>query len=216
MKLRLRRPVPAARRSALALAVAATTLGLAGCSVFSPATVLKPYEPSDGSGAVLQGVQIRNALVVSSAVDEPGVLSVTLVNSTQEDASVEVAVDVAAGTSSGQSFLVPAGGVVQIGDPSAADGTTPAADTAAGNQVRPGWVQIPQVPVVPGQTVPVTFGIGGESTELAAPVVLPCFEYAPITPTPVASATASPTPSASVTCGPALGEEGLLPDQGEG
>lgn len=208
MKLRLRRSVPTARRSALAVVTVAATLGVAGCSVFSPATVLKPYEPSDGTGGTVGGVQVRNALVVSSGVDEPGVLSVVLVNSSPDPTTVSVSVDVDAGAPSAQSYFLAAGSTLHLGDPSAVADDTAATDDDSGTEQQVGWLQVPQIPVTPGETVPVTFRVDGEAQAIQAPVVLPCFEYASIAPTaPSDTETASATPSASVTCGPAVGEE---------
>lgn len=210
MKLRLRRTSrsrrPVAQRSALAVVTVAATVGVAGCSVFSPATVLQPYEPSDGTGGAVGGVQVRNALVVSSGVDEPGVLSVVLVNSSQDPATVSVSVDVDAGTPSASSYFLAAGSTLHLGDPSAV--AEDAGEDGPGNGDQVGWLQVPQVPVTPGETVPVTFRVAGQAQAIQTPVVLPCFEYATITPTaPSDTATAAAPSSASVTCGPAVDEE---------
>ncbi|NAZ75256.1 hypothetical protein GTQ99_07440, partial [Kineococcus sp. T13] len=182
MKPRLRRP--AAHRSAVALVTVASTLGIAGCSVFSPAIIHEPYDPSDGIGTAVGDVAIRNALVVSSGIDEPGVLSVVFVNSGDDEATVGVSVDVDAGSAPAQTFTVPAGATVQIGDPSAGAGDTTVGEAIGGPAQQSGWVQIPQVPVLPGQTVPMTFTVAGTDRAVEAPVVLPCFEYALLTPTP--------------------------------
>lgn len=211
MKLRSR----SARRSAAAVVTAVATLGVAGCSVFSPATVLKPYEPSDGSGGSLQGVDIRNVLLVSSGVDEPGVLSAVLVNSGTEDASVSVSVDVDASEAAAQSYFIAAGSSLHIGDPTAVaepEAEDPATvDGRAATLPQVAWFQVPQIPVTPGETVPVTFRIDGQAQEVQAPVMLPCFEYAAITPTPAAGAAegtagAAAAETTPVTCGPAVGE----------
>ncbi|WP_432562298.1 hypothetical protein [Kineococcus sp. SYSU DK003] len=205
---------PLARRSAAAVVTAVATLGVAGCSVFSPAIVLQPYDPSDGTGGGLGGVDIRNALVVSSGVDQPGVLSAVLVNSGEEDASVAVSVDVAAGTAAPQSFSVPAGSTLHIGDPGAVADAGESTDDDAGVESEVAWLQVPQIPVTPGETVPVTFTVGGESQVLDAPVLRPCFEYAAITPTPAPEATA-PAAGAEATqiaCGPEVGE-GTSPEE---
>ncbi|WP_432544835.1 hypothetical protein [Kineococcus sp. SYSU DK002] len=209
---------------------AAATLGVAGCSVFSPPTVLKPYEPSDGAGASLGGVDIRNVLLVSSGVDEPGVLSAVLVNSSFEPVDVSVSVDVAAGSASAQTFSLPENSSLHIGDLGAAapDGPAVTADDAATTD-QTAWLQVPQVPVVPGQTVPVTFTVGGQEASVDAQVMLPCFEYAAITPTvpaatpseePTATSTvtaaAAPTPTSTVTCGPQGDEEGTEQGAEEG
>lgn len=196
-----------ARTSAAALVTAVSVLGVAGCSVFSPATVLKPYQPSDGTGTSVAGVSVRNVLVVSSGVDQPGVVSLVLVNGTEADASVEVSVDVDAGGAPAQTFDVPTGRTFQIGDASAVTEQAEASvDGKSTTAPLVGWVQIPQVPAVPGETVPMTFTVGGESVQVNAPVVLPCNEYSAITPTaaPGATATASAAP---VDCEPATGED---------
>lgn len=198
---------------------AAATLGVAGCSVFSPATVLKPYEPSDGAGTSLEGVQIRNVLLVSSGVDEPGVLSAVLVNSGDQAQDVSVAVDVDAGSAASQSYSLDPGASVRIGDPTAGAPDTAATDDGSGPGQQVAWLQVPQVPVTPGQTVPVTFTVSGQEAKVDAQVMLPCFEYATITPTapaPTGTATASATPSPSVTCGPAVGEDQTNQDESEG
>ncbi|MEZ0165327.1 hypothetical protein AB2L27_11215 [Kineococcus sp. LSe6-4] len=220
------RPV---RRSALAVLTSAAVLGVAGCSVFSPPTVLKPYAPSDGSQTRVGGVEVRNVLLVSTGVDQPGVLSAVLVNSGDQIADVSVSVDVEAGTPTTQSYTLAENAALHIGDPEAV--SQDAASTAgaeSANDQRVAWLQVPQVPVVPGQTVPVSFTVGGEEASVNAQVLLPCFEYATLTPTaaPAAGADAetgtgtgtatAATPSPTITCGPALGEEGLLSDEGEG
>jgi hypothetical protein len=207
VKLRLRRPHPTARRSALAVVTVAATLGMAGCSVFSPAVVLQPYQPSDGLGGAIGGLDMRNVLVISSGVDEPGVLSAVVVNSGTEAATVSVSVDVDAGAPAAQSFFVDAGTTLHLGDPGAVAADGGGSDAQSGNGGQLGWVQVPQVPVTPGETVPVTFRVDGQSQTIEAPVHLPCFEYAALTPTAAAAApTASASPSPSVTCGPATGE----------
>lgn len=195
---------------------AAAALGLAGCSVFSPATVLKPYDPSDGVSASLGEVQIRNVLLVSSGVDEPGVLSAVLVNSGAQPQDVSVSVDVDAGAPTSQSFSLEGNTSLRLGDPSAVDADTSAADTSDSREPV-GWLQVPQLPVTPGQTVPVTFSVGDQRAEVDAQVMLPCFEYATVTPTapaPEATATApaAATPTESVTCGPQVGETSRLGD----
>lgn len=203
---------------------AAATLGVAGCSVFSPATVLKPYEPSDGVGTTLGSVKVRNVLLVSSGVDQPGVLSAVLVNDGTEAQDVDVSVEVDAGSAGSRTFSVPQGGSVHIGDPSGVNDDTSATDDDSGTETSTTWLQVPQVPVTPGETVPVTFSVGGQQATVDAQVLLPCFEYATITPTAPAatatatgSATSSPseaaTPSPSVTCGPQVGVDNTAEDK---
>ena len=199
MKLRL-------RSTAAALVTVAGTVGVAGCSVFSPAPVLQPYQPSDGTGTSVGGVVVRNVLVVSAGVDQPGVVSAVLVNSSPEDATVTVSADVAAGEAPAQSFFVASGRTLHLGDPAAdEEANAESGASTAGPTQQSGWLQIPQVTAVPGETLPLTFRASGASAQLEAPVVLPCFEYAAITPTPAApAATASSSPATEeVACGPA-------------
>lgn len=175
--------------------------------MFSPATVLKPYEPSDGSGATIAGVQVRNVLIVSSGVDQPGVVSLVLVNGTGTDQAVAVSADVDAGSAPSQSYFVPAGSSVHVGDAAAvAEDTSDSADDS-GTQSLVGWFQIPQVPAMPGETVPMTFRVSGESVEVAAPIVLPCYEYSTITPTASTDEGATTAETPDVTCEPEVGEE---------
>jgi hypothetical protein len=193
------------RRSALAVVTSAAVLGVAGCSVFSPPTVLKPYAPSDGSQTALEGVEIRNVLMVSSGVDEPGVLSAVLVNSGTEAANVSVSVDVDAGSPTTQSYFIPQNASLHIGDPGAVADNVSSTDDDTGDDEEVAWLQVPQVPVIPGQTVPVTFTINGQNASVNAQVLRPCFDYATVTPTVPASqptASASASPSASIQCGP--------------
>ncbi len=207
---------------------AAAALGVASCSVFSPPTVLKPYEPSDGAGTTLEGLKIRNVLLVSSGVDQPGVLSAVLVNSSFEPLDVSVAVDVDAGSASAQTFSLAENSSLHIGDPTAGspDGRSVTGDDP-GTADQAAWLQVPQVPVVPGQTVPVTFTVNGQEASVEAQVMLPCFEYAAITPTTPAATpsddaaatsavAAAAEPAPTVTCGPQGDEEGTEQGAEEG
>ena len=221
------RPV---RRSALAVVTSAAVLGVAGCSVFSPPTVLKPYAPSDGSQTAVGGVEVRNVLLVSSGVDQPGVLSAVLVNSGDEAADVSVSVDVDAGSPTTERFTVAQNASLHIGDPGAVAVAGAPTDDDAGAQEQVAWLQVPQVPVVPGQTVPVTFTVDGQDASVNAQVLRPCFEYAAVTPTAPApspsgtagaegtgAAPAAATPSPTISCGPPQGEEqGLLDEESDG
>ena len=194
------------QRAAVTLVTAASTVALAGCTVFSPAVTLRPYDPSDGKGTRVGEVDVRNALVVSGGVDQPGVLSVVLVNSSDADTTVTISADVDAGTAPSQTFPVAAGESLHIGNPTGAEGATTGGASVDGPAQANAWMQVPQVPAVPGETVPVTFSAGGDEVEVAAPVLLPCFEYAPLTPTAAPTAAAAPSPTASVACGPETGD----------
>ncbi|WP_432546938.1 hypothetical protein [Kineococcus sp. SYSU DK004] len=208
MKHRLHRPASAA-------ALAAAVLGLSGCAIFSPPTVLRPYNPGDGVRTTVGDVEVRNALVVAADIDRPGVVSVLLVNVADEENTVTVSASGASGT-----FTVAPGQNLQLGAPSAPDDAddegldTGAAPVGSGQlpPPEPASLVLPQVSQFPGETIPVSFTVGSETLEVDAPIVLPCFEYATITPT-ADPADPSATTAEDVECGPALGEEGLLTDE---
>ncbi|MGI4895057.1 MAG: hypothetical protein ACRYF3_08100 [Janthinobacterium lividum] len=193
MKIRL-------RSTAAALVTVVSSVGLAGCAVFSAPTVLRPYEPSDGQAASIAGVDVRNALIVSAGADEPGVLAAVLVNTTEQDASVSVTAD----GSPERSFVVPAGQTFSLGDPTASEAPE-GAGTQASAATTPGvgWLQIPRLSAEPGESVPLTFQVADQSIELSAPILLPCFEYATVTPTAGTSSVSTADP---VSCGPSTGE----------
>jgi hypothetical protein len=207
-------------RSAAAVAISVVSLsGVAGCAVFSPPTVLRPYVPSDGLSATVGDVSVRNALIVAGAVDQPGVVSAALVNSGEQAAQVTVTVDTGSAPTS-STFTVGPGTSFTIGSGSGAANLT-------GGDVESdttGWMQVPTVTEVPGALVPVTFATGGQTASLNAPVVRPCFAYAELTPTPSASpgatagaaATPSATPSPSDTCQPQVAEDEVQGESDDG
>lgn len=205
MKLRLR---PAA---AVALSVVSLS-GLTGCAVFSPPTVLRPYNPSDGLSSTVGDVAIRNALIASTAPDQPGVVSAVLVNSGTEAAQVTVTVDTGSSPTSG-SFTVQPGTSFSIGS-----GSGPA--NLTGGDVESdttGWLQVPVVTQVPGALVPVSFESGGRTASLNAPVVRPCFAYENLLPTPGASSSpaAASTPSPTLDCQPDVAEDEVQGESGD-
>ena len=211
MKLRLR---PAA---AVAISVVSLS-GLTGCAVFSPPTVLKVYNPSDGLSATVGDVGVRNALIVSPAEGEPGVVSAVLVNSGTETAQVTVAVDTGSSPTTADFTVLP-GTSFTIGSGSGAANLT-------GGDVESdttGWLQVPEVTEVPGALVPMTFSAGGAEASVDAPIVRPCFAYENLVPTPAAtpsagesaSPSAASTPSPSINCQPEVGEDEVNGETGD-
>jgi hypothetical protein len=176
--------------------------------VFSPPTVLRPYQPSDGLSSTVGDVSVRNALIVSPAPGQPGVVSAALVNSGEQAAQVTVTVDTGSSPTS-STFTVAPGTSFTIGSGSGAANLT-------GGDVESdttGWLQVPSVTEVPGALVPMTFETGGATASLNAPIVRPCFAYANLTPTPSAAAGVAPTtaaastPSPSLNCQPEVGSD---------
>ncbi|PPL19702.1 hypothetical protein [Microterricola pindariensis] len=78
-----------ARIAASVLLAAGLLVGTAGCNLVAPQATTKHYDASDGVSANLDGVDVRNALVITED-GELGNLVVTFVNTTAESAKVTV------------------------------------------------------------------------------------------------------------------------------
>ena len=78
------------RRVYAPLALALTlALGTAGCTLSAEVATQKDYEPSDGVGALMGELAIRNVLLISNG-DGAANLVMTVVNSGAEDVSLSV------------------------------------------------------------------------------------------------------------------------------
>ena len=177
-------------RPALAptLAALSTLVLVAGCSAGYNAQSIKPYAPAEGVVADRGDIRILDALVVSVAGSNRGVLSMTVVNRGSQDdqitaiTSTRGRIDLTGGTD------LPAGGSVVFG----AD-TDPSATIEALSR-EPG--QTIEIVVRFARTLPIT---------LRTVVVAPTGQYASVTPgpqapeeteTPTGTPTVSPTESA--------------------
>ncbi len=91
------------RIAATVVVAASLLLTTAGCSFFAPQSTLRQYDPSDGVGATVGTVQIRNALLLT---DDGKVASflVNLINDGQKTVNVLIQYD--GTTESGQSGKV--------------------------------------------------------------------------------------------------------------
>lgn len=74
-------------RSALALALAAMTL--TGCTFITPIATQDPYDPSDGVGAELGELALRNILLVAND-DNEATLVMTVVNNSAGDVELNL------------------------------------------------------------------------------------------------------------------------------
>jgi hypothetical protein len=184
----VKRPTPRLARSAPSVRTASTALLIAGvvlssalvsaCSERSPVQSTKPYTPGDGVEANLSTLGVRNLLVVSAGLDQPGVLSGALVNSGTTAASVTF--EASGQTAASAPVAVPPGALVQLGS---ADG-----------QVH---IQIATVPAAPGSIIQIQVSTPATGpTLVGVPVLDPTLQYATITPTPEPT-TSGPTPAAS-------------------
>jgi len=92
-------------RAVASVALAVTlTVGLSACNFFSPQNTLQDYDPSDGVGANVGDLNVRNALLITED-GERATLAVSIINTTGEAQSIEIeydssAVDAVAGRSS--------------------------------------------------------------------------------------------------------------------
>jgi hypothetical protein len=64
-------------------------LGATGCSLFAPQSTTQGYDPSDGVGATLGSIEVRNALVFTKNGQEASLL-VSLINDGQKPANVNI------------------------------------------------------------------------------------------------------------------------------
>lgn len=156
-------------RGVAALALAAATLGLAGCQWTSPITTTLQYDAGDGSSAQVGDVHIFNALIVSERKDGPGTLAATLENRGTSAATVPVTV----GSAQVADVQVPAGQVVQL------------SDATAGKFTR-----VSAVPEPPGAMVEVHFG----TARTNVPVLTPQYPYEQYSPGGAAGTTGTTSP----------------------
>ncbi|GLY27509.1 hypothetical protein [Kineosporia sp. NBRC 101731] len=165
-----------------ALAIGAVALGLAGCSVTSPAVIKTPYPASDGIDADLPGTQVvlRNLLVVGAEKGGPAELIGSVINRGTSDARIQLqAATGETGQPSQTTVAVAAGESVQFGP--------------GANQTE---VAISELAVEPGDITGLTASTtSGGRVDLNLPVMPPEGTYAGVTaaPTPSATPTATPT-----------------------
>jgi len=155
--------------------VAAGAVALSGCQTQSPIQTQFAYQPADGVAVDLGTVQVRDLVVVSSAQDQPGVLSGVVVNNGSRPVRVSFAT-----ANGGQASLDAAAG----SSTRLADGTT--VDPAT----------LPKVATAPGGLLQIEVSTPeGGAQNVKVPVLLPQGYYQTITPPATSGATSAPTPS---------------------
>jgi hypothetical protein len=150
-------------------------LALAGCSTQSPVQTDEPYQPADGVPVDLGPVQVRDLVVISSGKGKPGVLSASLINTSDTEHRV--------------AFALPESTPVFATAP-------PHSQHELSNGTQ---LQLPSVPVVPGEVVVLTVqSPAAPTTVVTVPVLPPVGYYATLdaraAPTPEASPTTTATP----------------------
>ncbi|MHA3682943.1 DNA modification methylase [Leucobacter sp. HY1908] len=129
--------------SSIALA-AALALGATGCSLIAPQGTLEPYAPSDGVDVNVEGIDVRNILLVADETGENFNVVYTAMNRT------------------GQEQVITMSFVAENGDKAIAEFTVPVGTTAFGNpagEVAPVLVSMPGLMV--GSTVSTYFQLAG-------------------------------------------------------
>lgn len=78
-----------ARIAASVVLAAAMMVGATGCSLFVPQSTTRQYDPSDGVGATLGSIQVRNALLFTKDGEEASLL-VSIINDGEQPADVNI------------------------------------------------------------------------------------------------------------------------------
>ncbi|QKE82703.1 hypothetical protein [Arthrobacter sp. NEB 688] len=160
--------------SALRLAgLAAATLTVSACGVFSPVQTDYPYIPADGVDLTLPGLDLRNIAIVSAEEGAAGTLIGQAVNNAAEPVEI--------------SFSIEGG--------QAATTSLPA---YSGEGLADAKVRLEAVPVAPGAMVQLTVATreGGQNLVLV-PVLSPELYYEGLAPSPSATTSPSATPTAT-------------------
>jgi hypothetical protein len=162
-----------------ALAMAALTVSLAGCSALSPRVINTPYPASDGVQLNLPGgnVKLRDFLVVGSAQGSPAEVIGSVINDGPSPVQVSLQSDPGPTAQPTQTLVrVEAHGSVQIGPDQAIQ------------------MEIPELPVPPGAATAISAATAsGGTASFQVPVLPPVDAYANLTAPPTTAAAPSPT-----------------------
>lgn len=163
---------------------AALTLGLSACNFFSPQNTLQDYDPSDGIGANVGDLNVRNALLVTED-GERATLVMSVINTTGSNSSLEVEYESTAATAVGgrASFdiAVPAQSVISTSTAGESDSTQ---------------IVLEDIDAPAGSLFTVFLQTGSsEGVELQLPVLDDTLaEYDGLLPSPSPTPTPTPTP----------------------
>jgi hypothetical protein len=182
---RYRRPTAAI---ALTLSLAGVTVAASACSLASPQVITTPYAASDGTNADLPveaggTVQFRNFLLVSAALNAPGVLVGAVTTDSVQQVPVQITV-------LGPDGETPLGQATTVN-------AQPGQLTTFGAPDSTARLQVPDVEVPPGSVLTLSVASASGTTSFSLPVVAPVAPYDTITPSAVptsrTSAPAAPT-----------------------
>ncbi len=156
-----------ARIAATVVLAAGILIGTTGCGLIAPQATQLQYDPSDGVGADVGEVDIRNALLIADEEGTSATLVASLVNRGDESHRVSVQYEGDTGRVT-EEVTVPAKGSITLGG---GEGPT---------------LTLREVEAQPGSLFPVFFQYGEETgTELRVPVLEDALEeYSTLAPTP--------------------------------
>ena len=159
---------PTSLRRLLPVAAVGAALALSACQTQSPVQTDDTYQPADGVAVDLGPVQVRDLVIISAGKDQPGVLSAAVSNKS--------------GDAQRLAFALPQGQPVY-------------AETKAYSQERlsdGSQVQLPSVPVSPGDVVTLTVQSPSAPAAVVIVPVLPASGYyATLAPTGAPTTTAT-------------------------
>lgn len=107
-----------ARLAASAVLVALVLGGTTACTFMTPQATTKHYDPSDGIGATVGQIEVRNAILLT-ADGESASLLINLVNTSDTGIQVKVQYQNADETKVDENVFVNAGSVKSLGGPDA-------------------------------------------------------------------------------------------------
>ncbi|GHD79671.1 hypothetical protein CLV85_0855 [Salinibacterium amurskyense] len=145
----------ATRAAASALIAGALLVGTAGCSFITPTATLNHYDPSDGIGAEVGDVKVRNVLAISNDDESAVSLMVTIINTSSSSGSLRMQYESAEGERIDISKPVTSGEVKSYG-----------------TEVDGDMIVIADAGIRAGQLFPIYFQFGNDSgQELLVPVM---------------------------------------------
>lgn len=164
----------------LAVGIAFTTVG---CNLVAPQATRKIYDPSDGVGASIGDLALRNAMIISDD-GKQGTLVVSVVNSSSETETLTVQYSSSAGRVSAKVKIAP--GRTEIGPK------------------NPESVPMADLDTIPGSLFPVYFQYGSkQGKKLLVPILTSALEsYSTLTPAPATTPYSGSTPLPEQTTNP--------------
>ncbi len=167
------RAVPSARlaRLLVPVAVVGASLAMSACQTQSPVQTEASYNPADGVPVDLGAVKLRDLVIISSGKGKPGVLVASMSNTGNSEQRIMFQ---GGGSATPVYASAPANSVEQL------SGKSP--------------VQLPSVPVAPGDTLQMTVQTPtAPAVAVVVPVISPHGYYATITPSDSSGSSSSTT-----------------------